>query len=173
MAGNRRFILNKKALSISIGILVIAIGILVGLIITTQRNNSEKVSQQTTTELPTFQTILPTGKSVQDVQGKMLRPPNSEPVFSYNDKINGKTINVTQQPLPESFKNDPTTKVAEMAKNFNATNQIEAGNTIVYIGTSAKGPQYAIFSKSDLLILIKSEEKIDDGAWTIYINSLI
>lgn len=173
MAGNRRFLLNKKTLSIFISILVVAIGVAVGFIIITQRNNAEESSQYTTSELPPFQTILPADLSNQDMKGKVLHTPGGEVIFTYNDKINDTTVNITQQPLPESFKNDPTTKVSEMAKNFKATMQIKANNTVVYIGTSADGPQYAVFSKKGLLILIKAQEKIMDDAWIVYINSLI
>ncbi|MDN5275136.1 MAG: hypothetical protein JWP06_1037 [Candidatus Saccharibacteria bacterium] len=120
-----------------------------------------------------YQTILPEGKSITDLGGwKRVSPAKSDPVYAYIDEIGAVSINVSEQPLPQSFVGNTDDQVAELAKKFSATNKISAGDIKVYAGTSSKGPQSIIFTKNSLLILIKSQEKIDDAAWIKYIKSL-
>lgn len=122
---------------------------------------------------PAFTTVLPKTKSAQDLGGwKRVSPPNNEPVFAYTDTVAGVAISVSQQPLPETFKSNSDGHINDLAKKFNATNKIDVNGTAVYIGTSAKGPQSVIFAKKSLLILIKSQNKIDDMSWAAYIASL-
>ncbi len=119
---------------------------------------------------PDFRAVLPRNKSIDELGGwTRISPPNNEPVFTYTDKIGNVPMTVSQQLLPESFAN---TGIAELAKQFNATNKLSGLTTEVYYGTSAKGPQSVIFAKNELLILIKSQAKITDEAWVVYIKSL-
>lgn len=118
-------------------------------------------------------TLTPAGTSIDDRGGwSRISPPGKAPVFAYSDSINGTTINVSQQAIPESFKTNIPENVAELAKSYNATATIDANGTTVHIGDSAKGPQSVIFTKSNLLIMIKSQQKIPAEAWVRYINSL-
>lgn len=121
-----------------------------------------------------YQTVLPESKSITQLGGwKRVSPPDSEPVYAYSDKIGDTSISVSQQPLPESFKKDGIdSEVADLAKKFNATTTFDADTTTAYIGTSAKGPQSVIFTKNSLLILIKSQAKIDEPSWIRYVKSL-
>ena len=80
---------------------------------------------------------------------------------AFADTIDGVPVSVSQQPLPEVFKKDTDAHLSELAKSYNATDKMNADGTTVYIGTSAKGPQSALFVKNNLLILIKSQSKID------------
>ena len=122
---------------------------------------------------PDYKTALPSGTSIEKLGGwERVSPPEKDPVFAFTDKIGEVSITVSEQPLPNSFKADVGGKISELAKTYNATNILDANGTKVYIGTSAKGPQSTIFTKNDLLILIKSQAKIDDKAWIAYINSL-
>ena len=122
---------------------------------------------------PSYQTVSPEGMSVKGLGGwKRVSPPGNDPVFAYTDTIDGASIIVSQQPLPKAFKSDPAGQTAELAKKFNATDKIEAGDTIVYLGVSAKGPQSAVLTKNKLLILIKSEKKISNAAWVEYVAAL-
>jgi len=124
-------------------------------------------------ENPGYQTILPSGKTIEQLGGWVkISPPESTPVYAYADKIGSVTISVSEQTLPDSFKGDVDGSVATLAKSYSATDNQTAGNTKVYIGTNADGPQSVIFAKSNLLVLIKSQKKIDDKAWVAYINSL-
>lgn len=124
-------------------------------------------------ETPKFTTILPAGKTISDFGGwTRVSPPDSDPVFAYVDKIGNAPINVSQQPLPEEFKEDTAHSISQLSHDFRAEEKLTVGDTTAYIGTSAKGPQSVIFAKNDLLILIKSAVKIDNDQWTVYINSL-
>jgi len=117
--------------------------------------------------------LLPSTKSIENLGGwRRVSPPKNALVFAYSDKIGSVGINVSQQELPESFKDNTAKKIEELAKGYNATNVIEAGDTIAYIGTNAKGPQSVIFTKNNLLIMIVSEKQIDDKEWSQYIKSL-
>jgi hypothetical protein len=122
---------------------------------------------------PEYSTVLPAGKNIIDLGGwTRVSPPSSDPVFAYTDKINNMPIIVSQQPLPASFKSDTAQQVKQLAQASNADEKITVGSITVYIGTSAKGPQSVFFSKNNLLILIKSNDQIENDQWAKYINSL-
>ena len=141
-----------------------------------EANPTEKLSTRPAAisdETPEYETVSPKDKSIDKLGGwRRISPPEGEPVFAYSDKINNTPISVSQQPLPDSFKTGTDGQVAELAKKFNATTKIDADGTPVYIGTSAKGPQSVILAKNDVLILIKSQQKIEDPSWIEYIKSL-
>jgi len=118
-----------------------------------------------------FQTVLPSGKTIKDLGGwERISPLNTAPVFAYADTIDDISVSISQQPLP--FTGNVDEQVGQLAAAYSATNTIDASGTKVYVGTSAKGPQSTIFSKKDLLILIKSQAKINNESWTRYISSL-
>lgn len=159
--------LNKKTVIIG---LVVAVCLVAGLLIFRSMNNDSNA----TSKKPTYQTVLPQGKTIQELGGwKRVSPPEDQPVFAFTDAIDGVPISVTEQPLPQQFKNDIDSQVADLARKFNATHKIDASGTPVYIGTSVKGPQSVIFATKKLLILIKSEKKISDTSWVNYAISLI
>lgn len=123
---------------------------------------------------PDYLTVLPKDKSISDMGGwKRVSPGESNPVFAYTDKVDDVTISVSQQPLPEAFKTDISGNIADLAKQFSATEKVDANGTDVYIGTSAKGPQSVIFSKNGLLVLIKSQQKAESKSWKTYVESLV
>ncbi|MBH1979970.1 hypothetical protein I8H83_03265 [Candidatus Saccharibacteria bacterium] len=120
-----------------------------------------------------YQTVTPEGKSAHQLGGwQRVSPPDGTPVFAYTDEIDGVRISVSQQPLPEKFFESTDSQLDELAKSFNTTNEIAANGVKVYMGTSSKGPQSVIFIKNGLLILIKSQSKIDDASWARYAESL-
>ena len=163
---------TKKILLITGCIILIAIASVVTLAVINNAKSPEK-NQTATKESPAFQTVLPNNTSIDTLGGwTRISPPENDPVFAYTDSIDDVSITVSQQPAPSSFKNNLDTEVAEVAKKFNATSQLDAGSVKAYIGTSAKGPQSIIFVKNNLLILIKSVQKIDDSKWISYIKSL-
>lgn len=161
------FIHSKKAIIITI-VTLIGSSLLIWLLI---RHHDINVSSRA--KMPEYQTVLPGTKPISELGGwRRISPPQKDPVFAYADTIGDVSISISQQPLPASFRSDVDGQVAEMAKKFNATTKIDAEGTKVYIGTSVKGPQSAILTKHDLLILIKSQSKIDDVAWVEYVKSL-
>jgi hypothetical protein len=170
LAAIRRLSFAKKAL---IGAVVVGI-IITGLSLQHHDATNTGVSDPNKViENLEYQTVLPHDKSIDNLGGwKRVSPSGSEPVYAYVDSINGIPVSVSQQPLPNSFKSDIDGQVGELAKKFNATTKLDASGTNVYLGTSAKGPQSAILTKNGLLILIKSQGKIDDSAWIDYAKSL-
>lgn len=124
-------------------------------------------------EDPGFATLTPRSKPAADFGGwKRVSPPSADPVYAYSDVIEGVPVLVSQQAMPASFSGNINDKVTELAKQFNAAAEIDANGIIIYIGTSSKGPQSVIFTKNDLLILIKSQKQVKDSSWAEYVKSL-
>ena len=122
---------------------------------------------------PAYQTVLPEETSIDQLGGwARTSPSNSDPVFAYSDTVSGVEISVNQQPLPSSFQNNVDDSIADLASSYSATTTVDASGTTAYIGTSAKGPQTVIFTKKDLLVLIKSDATITPEDWATYISSL-
>jgi len=159
----RQLFRNKKFVAL------VVVGCLVaGVLLRNASANSD-----TDVKKPIYQTVLPKGKTIDELGGwKRVSPPKNAPVFAYTDAIDGVPISVSEQPLPQSFKNDTANQVADLAKKFNATDKIDAGSLDIYVGTSAKGPQSVIFAKNNLLVLIKSEKKVSDTSWAKYAGLL-
>lgn len=166
-----RKIFSKRSIIIAAVVAgVIIAAIIATLIIRQVSSNANK----TIIKDPGYATILPEGKTIVELGGwvRVSRPKGTAPVYAYNDTLTGVPISVSEQPLPESFKDNSVYKVAELAKSDNATATLAIGDITIFIGTSAKGPQSVYFTKSDLLILIKSTEHIENAAWSSYVSSL-
>lgn len=172
----RRLNLTKRTVVVSTGIFILVSCLVAGAFIyhhSTTRNSADITNPNEVVKNLDYGTVLPDNKSIDELGGwRRVSPAKSDPVFAYSDKIGTATITVSQQPLPDSFKGNVDSQVAEVAKKFSATTKIDADHTKVYIGTSTKGPQSVIFTKNNLLILIKSQVKIDDKDWASYAKSL-
>ena len=130
-------------------------------------------TNELTQSSPNFETLLPVNKTIATLGGwNRVSPPDKTPVYSYTDKVDSTLISVSQQPLPESFKKEPELQTSKLAESYNATTKFDASGTTVYLGNSAAGPQSIIFTKNNLLILIKSQNKINEKAWISYIQAL-
>lgn len=126
------------------------------------------------TVAPSYDVVLPQRTTVEELGGwQRVSPTNSDPVFSYNDTVSDIAISVSQQPLPASFVGNVASSVKQLAESYSATTVIDAGDTEVYIGRSARGPQSLIFAKNNTLVLIKSQKTITQDAWVRYINNLV
>jgi hypothetical protein len=125
-------------------------------------------------EQPPYATIIPKGKTSQQLGGwGRVSPKTSDPVYAYADRINGISITVSEQPLPDDFTADPYSKVAALAKQFNATKPLVTGtDTNAFIGTSVQGLQSIVATKQGLLLLIRSVQPIGDNVWGAYLDSL-
>lgn len=166
--------LTKKSLLLG-SALLIASCLTVSLLIARNATNINQATESDKTPLENleYQTIVPEGKAIGELGGwKRVSPPESDPVYAFNDVIGDVPISVSQQPIPGPFIGDLDNRVTKLAKEYNATTLIYADETKVYIGTSSKGPQSTIFTKNNLLILIKSQKKIEDQAWIDYIKAL-
>jgi hypothetical protein len=125
-------------------------------------------------QTPDYPTILPEGKDIASLGGwGRVSPPDKDPVFAYEDSIDGVQLNVSEQPLPDNFKSNIDDQISKLAKQFSATDKLTVNDDApAYVGTSRNGPQSAIVAKQELLILIKSATKLSDAQWMQYINSL-
>lgn len=170
---------RQKLVAILVLIIIFAVLIPTGIVIISKINSvvaGTEVTRKYTGKLqktPDYATILPEGKSIEALGGwTRVSPPESNAVFAYVDMINGKQINVSQQPLPLEFKEETNSQIEKLAAGYKATEKVTVGDTTVFIGTSAKGPQSVIFVKNDLLILIKSSVAISEDEWASYVNTL-
>ena len=164
----RQFIYANKITTVTCIVVVVIIGSVVHYY--TSKGSSDPTGS---VNVPQYQTVIPDGTSIAQLGGwKRISPPENDPVFAYSDKIGGVAIAVSQQPLPASFKGSTASSIAELAKSYNATVKVEAKDITAYVGTSAKGPQSVIFTKNNLLILIKSQQKVSNDDWSKYIASL-
>jgi hypothetical protein len=125
-------------------------------------------------EQPPYTTLLPKGKTAQQLGGwGRVSPKTSDPVYAYADRIGGISITVSEQPLPDDFTADPQGKIANLAKQFNATKPLVTGaDTNAFIGTSVQGLQSIVATKQGLLLLIRSVQPIHDSVWGSYLDSL-
>jgi hypothetical protein len=117
-----------------------------------------------------FAYSLPKG-TTDGIEGD-VRYNSERKLVNFKDSIGGVEITVSQQPLPEGFKEDTDNKVKKLAEDFSATKSIATANPTAYIGTSIKGPQTVIFTKKDLLVFIQSTKVIDEHDWAEYITNL-
>lgn len=161
---------RRSVTGIIVGLL--AICLLAGLLIVNGKSWSSN-HEGMTTEAPKFSALLPASSTIEKFGGwKKYTPPQGSDFYVFSDNINGTAINVSQQELPEQFEKNPDGNVSSLAKNYNANRSFKAGDTTVYIGASAKGPQSVIFHKDGLLVLIKSQDVIQDESWINYIEKL-
>lgn len=160
---------NHKKISIIAGVALVVALASVGFAVI--QGNTSPVEHVPIVEDTGFKTVLPAGKTIKDLGGwERISPLNTAPVFAYADTLENITVSVSQQPLP--FTGNSEEQIGQLAAAYSATNTLNANGTKVYIGTSAKGPQSTIFSKNGLLVLIKSQAKIQDESWIKYISSL-
>jgi hypothetical protein len=156
--------------------ILITIAIIVALIavaITAFSISASQNQRSNNTVQPDFEALLPSQVTVDELGGwQKLTPPSGDAIYVFIDTIDSTLINVSQQSLPDSFTGNVNAKVAEMAEAYNATTPLDVTGMTAYIGTSANGPQSVIFAKNDILVLIKSEAKVQDSSWTSYIASL-
>lgn len=165
-----KFKKHQRAIAV---IIIFAASGMFGLAVFVGAQYSTGGEPEETVVVPQYETILPVDKSIEKLGGwRRVSPPKSEPVFAFSDKLDGVHIDVSQQPLPDSFKSDPAGKISDLAESYAANEKITAGDTTIYVGTSTKGPQSAILTKFDLLILIKSQKKIDSNKWAEYVYKL-
>lgn len=123
---------------------------------------------------PTYDIVLPQRTPIEDLGGwRQSSPTTDSPAFAYKDEIESIEIIVSQQPIPEPFKGNVAAQVKQFAEGFGATTLLEANGSDAYIGRSASGPQWVIFTKSNTLVIIKSEKTISQADWVRYINSLV
>lgn len=166
--------LSYKKAGIGAGALVIVL--VIGVVALQARDNKgEKTGNTgvlgTASQKPTFEYNLPTG-AASGVKKENVRYDAQRKVVNFTDSIGGVTITISQQPLPDKFKENTDDEVKKLAESFSATEVLSTANPTAYLGTSAKGPQTVIFSKKGLLVFIQSTKEIDNHDWAEYITKL-
>lgn len=159
---------SRKTLILIVVIAMCVAGLLFGLLRVNALNNDG------TGIVPNFTPVLPEGKSIEQLDGwQKLTPPNGgSSYYAYNDILAGVSIVVSQQVLPGKIKNNPDNEMADIARATNLSVKFNAGDTVVYLGNNAKGPQSVMFTKNGLLFNIKSWSEIQNADWIGYINAL-
>lgn len=170
----------RMLLKLLLGIItIISIGTAASYVFTHQPKSTSNVSPSTTTEhsdtgkvsqeSPGFKALTPTGA---DVTWTHLAPPNSADFYAFTDRLEGVSIRVSEQPLPDNFLDDPSGSLAQLARDYNANRNLSVNGITVYVGTSTKGQQSLLFTTDSLLVLITSDSTLNDKQWTDYITSL-
>ncbi len=154
---------------LAIPLLVLSIGLFAHNSATKDSKKTDVLGQKTVAAKPDFSTIKPT---TTENQATALKYDASKKVATFNDVLASVPITVSQQPLPSDFKSDPTGKVENLAKQFNANDKISVSDATAFSGISIKGPQTVIFTKNDLLVFIFADKKIDTLTWSKYIESM-
>ena len=123
--------------------------------------------------VPYYETLLPAGKTIEQLGGwTRVSPPDRNAVFAFTDMIGNNRIVVSQQPLPLDFQEETESQVETLAKGYKATEKITVNGATVHIANSAKGPQTVLFTKSELLFLLRSSLPLSNDDWIGYINTL-
>lgn len=169
--------LKKRIIILAIVIVVLIGAVTAGLLIREHLDSASSVQSNgcwnAGIETPDYKTLIPSGKTVEDLgDWRRISPENNDSVYGYADSIDGVRICVSQQQLPASLQVDTASNVAKLAKSYNATDTIKVDDTVLYIGNNATGPQSVIFTKQDLLILVKSRDMIKDESWQAYVKRL-
>lgn len=149
----------------SILLLLIAVIILLTL--------NAKKTPASQTQAPPFSALLPQGKTDKALNGKTITAPGGEQTYQFSDIVDGIAINVSEQKLPASFSSDGSNgALKKFAEGFNATAMLTVDGVTVYTGTSAQGPEWAIFARKDLLIIIRATSTLSDTSWKHYISAM-
>jgi hypothetical protein len=121
---------------------------------------------------PKFKLIFPKNKKAEDFGGVcLISAPTSAAAFKYHDTVGiNNTVSITEQQLPDTL--NTAEKLSVFAKDNYYSESLDAGGTKVYLGTSAKGVQYLVFTKNDLLVFIQSDLKQPNATWITYVAGL-
>jgi hypothetical protein len=137
-----------------------------------RQQQTAHVAQYVQGTIPKFKTILPAGENIQSLGGWQAASPGQTAAYSYTDKIGPSLVTVTEQPLPTDISEDPAIEVAVIVKSLQASHEISRNGITVYLVTSKTGIQSAIFTKAQLLVLIKSAAVLTDAQWLDYVDNL-
>ena len=175
-------LLKKKKIRTILIVFIIAIICLIALIKINPFSNTEKTKEENptliteqdkTAEVPFFETLIPAGKSIEQLGGwTRISPKDKNAVFAFTDSIDNNRIVVGQQPLPEDFKENTEEQLESLAKTYKSSEKVTVNGTTIHIASSAKGPQAVIFVKNGILVNIRSSVTLTQDKWIDYVNSL-
>lgn len=132
--------------------------------------NNSAVLEDLPRETPRgFDLLFPRGLNEDSFEIVRISPDGNSPSYTYVDTVPDSTtkVSVTQQEIPKDF------NLQETATNFQATNIIKVDNVEIYHGYTEKtNVQSLILTKNNLLIFIRSSQKMPDEIWAGYVASL-
>lgn len=175
------YVKNHKSVVV-FGVLVLVVGIF-GLNKTVFKEDDKDIAGASITapqssadlprEKPSFKILYPGNKDENSV-GELVKvsPPASAPVYTYLDNVGEIQLNVSQQELPDTFKINQDGELQKLAGSFQANDVIQVDSVKVYHGQSGSGVQSLLFIKGNLLITIRSSQKITNDTWAAYISAL-
>lgn len=121
---------------------------------------------------PSFDTLLPSGRTIEQLGGwRSASPSRKVAAYAYSDHLDGAALVVTQQELPDDFKDKTDEQVKQLAHKLNNKHLIKAGATSVYLGSDSN-LQSLVFAKDDRLVFIKTTGPVSDAHWIDYITAL-
>lgn len=171
----RRYKSSTYAKIMSVIIAVILVNVIAVSVV--KKNNSSNdvkgavAGQDGKSKSPDYKPLLPSGTAANTVSGNFSYD-SEKKVTSFSDKIGEEEVTISQQPLPQDFKDNPDGRVEIFAKNANFNELIQTKSGRAHIGTSIKGPQSVVFHREGLLVFLRSEKKILNTDWVRYIDSL-
>jgi mRNA-degrading endonuclease HigB of HigAB toxin-antitoxin module len=137
------------------------------------QDNTTSISGDLIQEDPSIPILLPSGKSREDVDLRRVSPNNSAPSYVFIDNLEEKTINVSQQEIPDRLKIDQSVELEKLAKEFQATNIVQVDENKIYHGFAEKAnKQSIIMVKDSMLILISVQGRVSDDSIASYYISL-
>lgn len=174
------YVNRQPALVKVIVIAVIATGAGVGYIVIPDKPSSpaavnevagvQNTNQGQSTDDPSFSIVTPGGKKFEGIE---RTTPSNTQVFSYKDTIDSVGVEVTQQPMPESFSSDRDNKLQQLANSYYMGSIIQIDDNKIYHGLSEKtGTQSVVLIKGDVLIFMRIDKKVSDDALMEYIVAL-
>lgn len=93
-------------------------------------------------------------------------------MVSYTTSFSTTHITVSQQALPATFAADGSA-LKRAADSMNATSRIDTNRGPAYVGTNEPaGDQLAIFAADTVLVLMHSDQKMDNASWKSFIGQL-
>jgi hypothetical protein len=138
-------------------------------LITDKANNVAVNSQPTFTPVQSSQALTPAAGAATKQQTSY---DGSKNTYSFTDTVGGKSILVSQQPVPNKFKN-ATEAVMTVAQSLGANESTSTDDGTAYIASDSKSnSQTVVFTKNNLLLFIQSPFKHTGNEWSSYINSL-
>lgn len=136
-------------------------------------NQTTPVRNELPREKPSFKILYPGGKNEESV-GEIVRisPEGRPAAYTYIDTLSDVQINITQQELPDRFKQNSEGELEKLATDNYQKDVIQVDEVKVYHGKSTSGIQSLVFIKGNLLVTVKAFEVISDDLWAAYISAM-
>lgn len=122
---------------------------------------------------PEFEPVVPLDKpDIAKTQSATSTYDPERKVLSYTDTYLGESFTISQQKLPEAFKNG-TDALSKLADSLGQKQVLETHRGTGYLSTNPKTrEQTVVLTTPELLLFIRSAEMVEESIWETYINKL-